>query len=135
MSDHSADMHEAVDGGHGGGHGDGHHGSTYRGYITGFVLSALLTIVPFAIVIGEVDVSLGWALAVIFGLGAVQIMVHVYYFLHVTFAAENGWQVLSITFTAIVLVICLVGSIWVMFHLEENMMPAHEQIEAIRNLP
>ncbi|MAC78359.1 MAG: cytochrome o ubiquinol oxidase subunit IV, partial [Rhodobacteraceae bacterium] len=27
------------------------------------------------------------------------------------------------------------GSIWVMFHLKENMMPAHEQIERVKNLP
>ena len=117
-------------------HDTGHHESTYKGYAVGFALSVLLTVIPFGIVMFDwLEGSVGWAIAIIFILGGAQIMVHVYYFLHVTFAAENGWQVLSITFTAIVLVICLVGSIWVMFHLEENMMPAHEQIERVRNLP
>jgi len=32
------------------------------------------------------------------------------------------------------LVIILAGSIWVMFHLNTNMMPAHDQIERLRDL-
>ena len=47
----------------------------------------------------------------------------------------NVVQAMSLIFTAILLVIVLSGSIWVMFHLEQNMMPAHEQIERVRNLP
>lgn len=110
------------------------HGS-YRSYIIGFLLSVVLTAIPFWIVLGEVEISLPWALLVIFGLGAVQIMVHVFYFLHVTVQAEEGWQAMSLLFTAVLLVIILAGSIWVMFHLNENVMPAHEQIERVRNLP
>ena len=110
------------------------HGS-YRSYLIGFALSVLLTAIPFWIVLGDVDVSLGVALAVIFGLAAVQIVVHAAYFLHVTVHAEEGWQFMSLIFTVMLVVICLVGSVWVMFHLDENMMPAHEQIERVRNLP
>ena len=110
------------------------HGS-YRSYVIGFVLSVLLTVPPFWIVLSEVEMNVGWALAVIFGLGAVQIIVHVHYFLHVTVKAEQGWQSMSLIFTAMLLVIILAGSIWVMVHLHENMMPAHEQIERVRNLP
>ena len=113
---------------------DAAHGS-YKSYLTGFALSVVLTVIPFWLVMSEADIGLGWALAVIFGLGAVQIIVHVHYFLHVTGTAEHGWQAMSMVFTAILLVIVLSGSIWVMFHLEENMMPAHEQIERVRNLP
>ncbi|MEM9880000.1 MAG: cytochrome o ubiquinol oxidase subunit IV, partial [Pseudomonadota bacterium] len=66
---------------------------------------------------------------------AVQMLVHVHYFLHVSLKVDEGWQVMSLAFTAILLIIILAGSIWVMFHLHENMMPAHEQIERVRNLP
>ncbi|MEM7527249.1 MAG: cytochrome o ubiquinol oxidase subunit IV [Pseudomonadota bacterium] len=110
------------------------HGS-YRSYLIGFVLSVVLTVIPFWVVMADVTDSLPLALTVIFGLGAAQIMVHVYYFLHVTLRAEEGWQAMSMIFTVVVLVIILAGSIWVMFHLHENMMPAHEQIERVRNLP
>lgn len=110
------------------------HGS-YRSYIIGFALSVVLTVIPFWIVLGDVAISLPWALAIIFTLGGIQIMVHIYYFLHVTVQAEQGWQALSLVFTVMLLVIVLVGSIWVMTHLNENMMPAHDQIERVRNLP
>jgi cytochrome o ubiquinol oxidase operon protein cyoD len=115
-------------------HSEAAHGS-YRSYIIGFVLSVVLTLPPFWVVMSGVEMNLVLALAIIFGLGAVQIMVHVHYFLHVTVQAEEGWQAMSLIFTAVLLVIILAGSIWVMFHLHENMMPAHEQIERVRNLP
>ncbi|MEM8591792.1 MAG: cytochrome o ubiquinol oxidase subunit IV [Pseudomonadota bacterium] len=114
----------------------GHHESTYRGYAIGFVLSVLLTLVPFGIVMFDwFEGNVGWAIAIIFALGGAQIMVHVYYFLHVTLGNEDGWQAMSLAFTAVLLVIILAGSIWVMFHLEENMMPAHELIERVEQLP
>lgn len=110
------------------------HGS-YRSYLIGFVLSVILTIIPFLVVMEELTDNKAWAIFIIFGLGAIQILVHVFYFLHVTVKAEDGWQLMSLIFTGIVLVIILAGSIWVMFHLHENMMPAHEQIERVRSLP
>ncbi|MEM7598120.1 MAG: cytochrome o ubiquinol oxidase subunit IV [Pseudomonadota bacterium] len=115
-------------------HHDGHSHGSYKSYIIGFLLSVVLTAVPFYVVMAEVEISLIWALAIIFGLGAVQILVHVHYFLHVSVGAEDGWQFMSLLFTAIVLVIILAGSIWVMFHLHENMMPAHDTIERVRQL-
>ncbi|MEM8791339.1 MAG: cytochrome o ubiquinol oxidase subunit IV [Pseudomonadota bacterium] len=110
------------------------HGS-YRSYLIGFGLSVVLTIIPFWVVMAEATDNIAWALVIIFGLGAAQILVHIYYFLHVTLKAEEGFQAMSLIFTAVVLVIVLAGSIWVMFHLHENMMPAHEQIERVRSLP
>lgn len=108
---------------------------SYRSYLIGFALSVVLTVIPFWLVMGDVTSNVALALTVIFALGAIQILVHVHYFLHVTVKAEQGWQVMSLIFTGAILVIVLAGSIWVMLHLEENMMPAHEQIERVRNLP
>ncbi len=106
-----------------------------RSYIVGFVLSVVLTVIPFWLVMTDATSNVALALTIIFTLGAAQILVHVHYFLHVTLKAEHGWQAMSLLFTAVLLVIVLAGSIWVMLHLEENMMPAHEQIEQVRQLP
>lgn len=109
--------------------------AAYRGYFKGFLFSVILTVIPFwAVMSGSIS-DVTTIVALIVGLGAVQVLVHVYYFLHVTVSAEDGWQAMSLLFTAILLGIILVGSIWVMVHLHENMMPAHEQIERVRNLP
>ena len=61
---------------------------------------------------------------IILGLGVVQIVVHMIYFLHMNTKSEGGWTVLALIFTLTLVVITLTGSIWVMYHLNTNMMPA-----------
>ena len=43
--------------------------------------------------------------------------------------SEQGWTLVSLIFTLIVVVIALAGSLWVMHHLDSNMMPGHEMSE------
>jgi cytochrome o ubiquinol oxidase operon protein cyoD len=38
--------------------------------------------------------------------------------------SEGGWTLLALIFTLVLVVIALSGSLWVMYHLNENMMPA-----------
>ena len=45
------------------------------------------------------------------------------YFLHMTPKAEDGWLLLSTIFTIVLVVITLAGSLWIIFHLNRNMMP------------
>lgn len=123
--------------GHGGdGHGHGHdgvdHGSR-KGYVIGFLLSVLLTAIPFWLVMGKVIDRPGVTGAVLLGLAAVQIVVHMVYFLHMNAKSEGGWTLLALIFTVVLVVIALSGSLWVMFHLNENMMPA--SMPDMRNMP
>ncbi|MEO7495496.1 MAG: cytochrome o ubiquinol oxidase subunit IV [Massilia sp.] len=105
-------------------HGDDHaNHSSLKGYTIGFVLSVILTAIPFWLVMhGSFDSSRTTAFVVL-GFAAVQIVVHMIYFLHMNSKAEGGWSMLSLLFTVMVLVIMLSGSIWVMYHLNTNMMP------------
>ncbi|MDL2353902.1 MAG: cytochrome o ubiquinol oxidase subunit IV [Pseudomonadota bacterium] len=114
--------------GYGHDHDHDHHASagphsTLRGYATGFVLAVILTVIPFWLVMGKVFANPGTAGFVLLGLGAVQIVVHMVYFLHMNTKAEGGWSMLALLFTVMLLVIMLSGSIWVMYHLNHNMMP------------
>jgi cytochrome o ubiquinol oxidase operon protein cyoD len=61
---------------------------------------------------------------VVLGFAAVQVVVHMVYFLHMNNKAEGGWSMLSTMFTLVLLVIVLAGSIWVMYHMNKNMMPS-----------
>ncbi|MEM1036381.1 MAG: cytochrome o ubiquinol oxidase subunit IV [Pseudomonadota bacterium] len=117
-------------------HQDAHapHG-TFQSYMVGFGISIVLTVIPFYVVMSGMSLSVPLVLAIIFVFGGAQMLVHMHYFLHVNLKTDEGWQALSIVFTVIVIVIMMAGSIWVMTHLHENMMPAHEQIERVRNLP
>ena len=111
-------------------HHEAGHGSR-REYITGFVLSVILTAIPFWLVMAKVfDKSITTAF-VILGFAAVQVVVHMVYFLHMNARSEGGWTMMALIFTVIVVVIALSGSLWVMYHLNVNMMPVHD----MRNMP
>jgi cytochrome o ubiquinol oxidase subunit IV len=114
---------------------EGVHGSM-RDYTVGFILSVILTAIPFGLVMGNVFEDSATTALVILGFAAVQIVVHMVYFLHMNAKAEGGWNMLALMFTLILVVITLVGSIWVMYHLNTNMMPGmnHEAIESIQQL-
>ncbi|WP_417829344.1 cytochrome o ubiquinol oxidase subunit IV [Thalassospira sp.] len=96
---------------------------TYKSYVIGFVLSVILTAVPFWLVMdGVLDSKVATALWVV-GLGVVQIVVHMVYFLHMNTKSEGGWNMLALIFTIVIVAIAVAGSLWVMYHLNTNMMP------------
>ena len=100
---------------------------TMRDYAIGFLLSVVLTAVPFWLVMSDdVPWSKQTIAFVIMGFAAVQMVVHMVYFLHMTPKSEDGWTLTSLVFTLILVVITLAGSLWVMYHLDNNMMPRHE---------
>lgn len=119
MSDHSN--------AHAGGHG------TMGRLMTGFAMAAILTILPFGLVMGEVDLPRNLTIGLIMGMGAVQIVVHLVYFLHVGKSTEQGWTLVATIFSVIILVIVLAGSLWVMHNMNENMMPMPD-MEQMLNL-
>lgn len=108
------------------------HGSL-KGYVTGFVLSVLLTAVPFWVVMARVSDRPGATAAILLGFAAVQIVVHMVYFLHMNAKSEGGWSLLALIFTLVLVIITLSGSLWVMYHLNTNMMPS--SMPDMRHMP
>ncbi len=101
---------------------EGAHGSA-RGYLIGFGLSAILTAIPFWLVMQGVLSNTQAAAVVIVALALVQIVVHTVFFLHVTPRAEGGWTLLALVFTVVMVTIVICGSLWIMYHLHGNMAP------------
>lgn len=129
MSSHTDTLAHDGHGDDHGGHGDGHDEgggashSTLKGYLTGFILSVILTAIPFWVVMDKAFITSSTTAMVILGIAVVQIVVHMIYFLHMNARSENGWTMLALIFTLVLVVITLTGSIWVMYHLNHNMMP------------
>lgn len=129
MSEHHMTTAHAGDHGHDG-HHDHHdhhaehadHGSL-KSYAIGFILSVILTAIPFWLVMGNVFQDSGTTALVILSFAAVQVVVHMIYFLHMNTKSEGGWNMLALIFTVVLVVIMFAGSIWVMYHLNHNMMP------------
>ena len=120
---------------------DGHDGDalpahmhvSLRGYATGFLLSVVLTAIPFWLVMAEVLPGSTVTAIVILAFAAAQIVVHMVYFLHMNPRSEGGWNMLALIFTLVLVVITLAGSLWVMHHLNANMMPMSPH--DMRNMP
>jgi cytochrome o ubiquinol oxidase subunit IV len=92
------------------------------GYLTGFALAVVLTIASFWVT--RTDLIYGPALAVgLLVLAVAQMGVHLVFFLHITTDPDNTNNVMALAFG--ILIVCLVvfGSIWVMAHMNQNMMP------------
>ncbi|RYY92774.1 MAG: cytochrome o ubiquinol oxidase subunit IV [Comamonadaceae bacterium] len=94
-----------------------------KGYVAGFLLSAILTAIPFWLVMDKVITGSTATAVVILGFAIVQIVVHMVFFLHLDAKSEGGWNMLALIFTLVLVVIMLAGSLWVMHHLNTNMMP------------
>ena len=132
MSAQHTHAHHAQ-GDHGHGHDD-HHGehhgdvgphSSLREYAIGFVLSVILTAIPFWLVMAKVIADRNTAVLVLGAFAVLQILVHMVFFLHMNGKVEGGWTLLSTIFTVVFVAIAISGTLWVMFHMNANMMPAH----------
>jgi cytochrome o ubiquinol oxidase operon protein cyoD len=106
-------------------HDDGYH-ATAGGYAIGFGLSVLLTAIPFWLVMDKAIANSTMMAFVVLAFAVVQIVVHMVFFLHMNPKSEGGWNMLALIFTMVLVVIMLAGSLWVMHHLNTNMMPKHE---------
>jgi cytochrome o ubiquinol oxidase subunit IV len=94
------------------------------GYLVGLGLAILLTAVSFFIA-GTLLVwrpSIPIALVV---LAIAQIGVHLVFFLHITTGPDNVNNVLALAFGVLIVFLIMVGSLWIMYNMNQNMMPMH----------
>lgn len=130
---------------HEAGHHASHHGEhelhadhgSFKSYLTGFILAVILTVIPFWLVMAKVFDNSSMTGLLLLGLAAVQVVVHMIYFLHMNTKSEGGWSMLALIFTVMLVFILLSGSLWVMYHLNHNMMPGmmHEGMHAMPSAP
>jgi cytochrome o ubiquinol oxidase subunit IV len=93
-----------------------------RGYLIGFVLATIITVVAFFIS----GTSLVWEPSIpiaLFVLAIAQMGVHLVFFLHITTGDDNVNNILALAFGILVIMLLIVGSLWIMDHLNHNMMP------------
>ena len=131
MSAHNSHASHGHDDHAHGGHDANEPHSTFSGYMTGFLLSIILTAIPFWLVMAKVISDRPTAVMVLGGFAVIQILVHMFYFLHMNGKVEGGWTLLSTIFTVVFVAIAIAGTLWVMFHMNTNMMPSHTDMPAM----
>jgi cytochrome o ubiquinol oxidase operon protein cyoD len=93
-----------------------------RNYLIGFVLAAALTAASFWVASGS---SFLYAPGVPMALAALaigQMGVHLAFFLHITTGPDNTNNIIALAFGVLIVGIVIAGSLWIMYHLNANMM-------------
>ena len=99
---------------------DASHGSV-KSYAIGFILSVILTLIPFGLVMYP-TLPKSITLMIVLAFAVIQVLVHLVYFLHMNSKSDEGWNLTAFIFTVIIIAIVVVGSIWIMWNLNYNMM-------------
>ena len=103
-------------------------GSRVLGYLLGLGLAILLTATSFFIA----GTDLVWQPSIpvaIVVLAIAQMGVHIVFFLHITTGPDNTNNVLALAFGLLIVFLVVGGSIWIMDHLNHNMMPMERVME------
>ncbi len=96
------------------------HGNV-KEYTIGFILSVILTIIPFGMVMAG-GFSRGLLVAVIAITAIAQVLIQLVYFLHMNSSSEQRWNVIAFVYTIVCIAVLLIGSVWIMNYLHLNMM-------------
>src|SRR4029453_14220002 len=93
-----------------------------RGYLVGLALATLLTCVSFYIARSTLvwQPSIPIALSV---LAIAQMGVHLVFFLHLTSGPDSVNNVMALAFGLLIVMLLVFGSLWIMTHLDHNVMP------------
>jgi cytochrome o ubiquinol oxidase operon protein cyoD len=111
-----------------------------RAYITGFVLSLILTLTAWLIVrrhfgSGGLYLTDKVVLITILVLALIQLGVQLAFFLHLFSESKPRWNLTVLSFALIVLLILVLGSLWIMYSLDyrhaRNKLPPAELDKSI----
>ena len=92
------------------------HPGSVRSYTVGFVLSIILTIGAY--VIASHQLAHDWALIyVLVVLAIIQLFVQLVFFLHLGRGSDSRWNLTVAAFASMVVIILVLGSLWIMKHL------------------
>ena len=97
-----------------------HAGGSVKQYIVGFILSILMTVVPFGMVMGGMPKGLTIGVLVLAMIA--QVWVQLVFFLHMKREESQRWHVASFWYTFLTIAILFIGSVWILSELHTFMM-------------
>jgi len=109
--------------------GQGH--GTLQGYLVGYLVAALLTIASF-LAAETTALTPSSVTAAITVLAIAQMLVHLIFFLHISTSAHQRTNILAFAATMLIVLLIIVGSLWIMSHLQSNMMPVDQLMQMQR---
>ncbi|HTW73515.1 MAG TPA: cytochrome o ubiquinol oxidase subunit IV [Steroidobacteraceae bacterium] len=99
-----------------------------RGYLIGLLLAIGLTVAAFWALHTHLIYGPGIMMAVVV-LALAQMGIHLVFFLHLTTAPDNINNALALAFGVLMAGLIVFGSVWVMNHLNHNMLPMQQLLQ------
>ncbi|WP_226813643.1 cytochrome o ubiquinol oxidase subunit IV [Candidatus Profftia lariciata] len=96
------------------------HKNSISSYTIGFILSIVLTFIPFWIVINS-NTTHQNILIIVITMAVIQIFIHLIFFMHMRLVYAERWNLISLLFTFLIITIIITGSLWIMYNLNINM--------------
>jgi cytochrome o ubiquinol oxidase operon protein cyoD len=93
-----------------------------RNYLIGLGLAVILTIGSFWVASGTSLIYRPGVPMALAAFAVAQMGVHLAFFLHITTGPDNTNNALALAFGALIVGIVIAGSLWIMYHLNANMM-------------
>ncbi len=106
-------------------------GAEVRAYLLGLALAAGLTAASFWVCGTSLIYGPGLPMTLT-ALAVAQMGIHLVFFLHITTAPDNTNNVLALAFGFLIVCMLVFGTLWVMYHLDRNMMPTQELMQMQR---
>lgn len=101
-----------------------HEQSNFNQYVFGFISSLVLTSVAF-LAVEHHTFNRAVTIGAIVALALIQLFIQFVFFLHLNRESKPRWNLFVFGFMALVVLILVVGSLWIMNHLQYNgMSPA-----------
>lgn len=94
--------------------------ASLRSYLTGFILALILTGISFGAVMGNILSPMA-TLAAMFSAGAMQVLVHLYFFLHLDTSKEERWNLWTLIYAFLIVILFVGGGLWIMYNLYYRM--------------
>ena len=101
------------------------------GYFAGFGFAVILTVGSFFIA----NTTLVWAPSIPIALAVLaiaQMGVHLVFFLHIGTGPDSTNNVMALAFGLLIVLLMMTGSLWIMSHLDHNMMPIDKVMQMQR---
>ena len=93
-----------------------------RNYLIGLFLATILTVASFWVASGTTLLYTPGIPMALAALAVAQMGVHLAFFLHITTGPDNLNNALALAFGALIVGLVIAGSLWIMYHLNTNLM-------------
>lgn len=99
-----------------------HRQATFTGYLSGFILSIVFTILAYFVTVRHLWIHHILILSLL-SLAVAQFMVQLFFFLHIGHEAKPRWKLLLLLLMIVFVLILVIGSVWIMYSLNYRMSP------------